>query len=180
MVQGFMPIMFDRYAGDNKTQLPPEAKLYYLPDGKTLCLPASNVQSFLSAKNTTSIARLVGGKTYSSIADAFLSYVMVSPMLLPLTRNGEPIVFTGFKDGRDEAAGITVDRRVARLPKGIPNPKERPTVDLPWEVTFSLKIIKNDVIDETLLQEAIRRGGLAIGFGTFRGVYGKFTIARWE
>ena len=101
-------------------------------------------------------------------------------MLLPLTRNGQPIIFTGFRDGRDEVAGITVDRRVARLPKGIPNPKERPLVDLPWEVTFGITLFKNEVVDETLLQEAIRRGGLAIGFGTFRGVYGKFIIARWE
>ena len=176
---GFAPLMFDRYAGDNKTQLPVEAKMYYMPDGKTLCLPSMNIMSFLSAKNTTSVAKIVGGKSWSKICDATLSYVSIQPMLIPILREGYPIIFHGFIDGRDEAAGISVHRSVARLKGGIPNPKERPVLDLPWSITFKLALYKNSEIDETYLQTAFAKGGISLGLGTFRGVFGKFVVESW-
>lgn len=177
---GTMEMMFDRYAGDNKTQLPVEAKMYFMKDNKTLCLPAINILSFLSAKNTTSVAKLVGGKAYKGTADAMLSYVTINPQFIPITRNGQPIVFNYFTNGRDDEAGIYVHRSVARLDKGIPNPKERPVVELPWELEFNLCLIKNDVVDETLLQTAFIKGGLALGLGTFRGLFGKFRVEAWD
>jgi hypothetical protein len=179
-LEGFMPLMFDRYAGDNKTQLPVEEKMYFLPDGKTLCIPAANISSFLSAKNTTSVAKLVGGRGYKNLANALLGFVQIEPYSIPLLRNGEPICFNGFANDRDEVAGIYVDRRVARLDKGIPNPKVRPVVDLPWEIEFTLRLFKNDEVDETLLKSAFIKGGVAIGMGTFRGVFGKFIVKSWE
>jgi len=177
---GFAPLMFDRYPGDNKTQLPVEAKMYYMPDGKTLCIPSTNIMSFLSAKNTTSIPKIIGGKFWGKVCDATLSYVSVQPMLIPIMRNGKPVVFNGFENGVDKEAGVFVHRSVARLEKGLPNPKERPTIELPWAITFKLTLFKNDVIDETYLQTAFVKGGVALGIGTFRGVFGKFVVESWN
>lgn len=177
---GYMPMMLDRYAGDNKTQLAPEQKMYLLPDNQTLCLPAINLSSFLSAINTTSVAKLIGGKQYKDLAAAFLGYVQFIPNLIPVTRNAKPIVFTGFVDDRDEAAGIYIDRRVARLARGVPNPKVRPVIELPWELAFTLRFIKNTMFDEILLRLAFDRGGESLGLGTYRGLFGKFTVTRWE
>ena len=179
-LQGFTPIMFDRYPGDNKTVLPVEKKFYFMPNGASLCLPASNIVSFLSATNTNSAAKLAGGRGYKTLANALLSFVVIEPAQIPLTRNGEPVRFHGFTDDRDEQGGIYVDRRVARLDKGIPNPKERPVVELPWELSFSFRMFKNDTFDEELLKTIFTRGGIALGLGTFRGVFGKFLISRWE
>lgn len=179
-LKGFAPLMFDRYAGDNKTQLPVESKMYFMPDGKTLCLPSMNIMSFLSAKNTTSVAKVIGGKSWSKICDATLSYVTISPMLIPIKRNGEDIVFNGFTDGYDEVAKIFVHKSVARLAKGIPNPKERPVIELPWSVTFELMLFKNDEIDITYLETAFIKGGISLGIGTFRGVFGKFVVEEWK
>lgn len=179
-LNGFSPLMFDRYAGDNKTQLPVEAKMYYMPDGKTLCIPAMNIMSFLCAKNTTSVAKIIGGKSWGRICDSTLSYVSIAPNQIPILRDGKPIVFTGFIDGVDSSAKISVHRSVARLAKGIPNPKERPLLDLPWSVVFNLTIFKNDEVDETYLQTAFVRGGMALGLGTFRGVFGKFQVTEWK
>jgi len=179
-LKGITPIMFDRYAGDNKTQLPVEDKMYFLPGTKQLCIPAANISSFLSAKNSTSVAKLIGGRSYSALANALLGFVMIAPTNIPLMRNDNPIVLTGFKDDRDEGANIYVDRRVARLAKGIPNPKERPVVELPWNLEFTISLFKNDEVDETLLKTAFARGGLAIGLGTYRGVFGKFVVESWN
>lgn len=177
---GFMPLMTDRYAGDNKTQLPPEAKMYFMPDGRTISIPAINMLSFLSAQNTTSVAKLIGGKQSKDLAAAFLSYVQFMPMFIPICRNGVPIVFNGFVNDVDEVAHIYVDRRVARLAKGIPNPKARPVVELPWDMSFTLRFFKNKTFDESLLRLAFEQGGEALGIGTYRGLYGKFTVTKWE
>lgn len=180
ILRGFMPIMFDRYPGDNKTALDPSQMMYFMEDGKTLCLPAANFSSFLSAQNTTSVAKLLGGRGYKKLAMALLGFVQISPMTIPLTREGEPIVFNGFVDDRDVEAGVYIDRRVARLDKGVPNPKARPVVDLPWELSFTLRIIKNDEFDETLLKQLVVKGGIALGLGTYRGLFGKFLVDEWE
>ena len=100
-LEGFTPIMFDRYAGDNKTQLPVEEKMYFIPGTRQLCIPSVNISSFLSAKNTTSVAKLIGGRAYKSLADAFLSFVQITPFHVPLLRNGVPIVFNGFANDVD-------------------------------------------------------------------------------
>jgi hypothetical protein len=73
-----------------------------------------------------------------------------------------------------------LDRRVARLDKGIPNPKERPVLPLPWELSFTLSIFPNKEIKEQEIMNLFSEGGIAIGLGTFRGVYGKFEVKKWE
>jgi hypothetical protein len=179
-LNGVTPIMFDRYAGDNKTQLEVEKKMYFMPDGKTICLPAMNIMSFLSAKNTTSISKIIGGKSWNKICDAMLSYVVIQPSQIPILREGNEIQFNGFTDDYDEEAKIRVHYAVARLAKGIPNPKIRPVVSLPWELTFQITLFKNDVIDEEFLKSAFVKGGYSLGLGTFRGVYGKYFVSDWN
>jgi hypothetical protein len=45
---------------------------------------------------------------------------------------------------------------------------------------FEVSIYPNKEIKEQELKNLVEEGGLAIGFGTFRGVYGKFIVDRWE
>jgi hypothetical protein len=74
---------------------------------------------------------------------------------------------------------LYLHRSVARLDKGIPNPKERPTLPTPWEIEFTLQILPNQEIKEQEIKNLFEEGGLAIGLGTFRGVYGKFAVRTW-
>lgn len=177
---GIRPLMMDRYPGDNKTELLPEQKMYFLPDGKSLCVPAKNLMSFLSAINSGSAAKTLGGRQYKALASALCGFVAFDPFKIPITREGKQIVFGGFSNDRDDDNGIYVDRDVARLKNGIPNPKIRPVVELPWELSFTIQLFKNDVFDEVLLKSLFERGGIAIGLGTFRGTYGKFLVDTWE
>lgn len=180
VLRGLVPIMFDRYAGDNQTQLDPHQKMYYGEDLRTLVLPATNISSFLSSINTTSAPKRLLGKKGNAVAQACLSYVQISPFLIPITRDGKPIVFGAFKGDRDPDTGIFIHRSVARLPKGVPNPKVRPVLPCPWEVAFDLTIYPNNEIKEEMLQKLFKEGGLALGLGTFRGVFGKFEVLSWK
>ena len=177
---GITDIMFDRYAGDNKTKLEPWQKLY-LTEDRTIYIPSLNILSFLSAHNTNSAPkRLRDKRQYKDIANACLSFVSIEPFNIPFIRDGQPIKFGRFDVDVDRTSKVYIHRAVARLDKGIPNPKERPVIPLPWALEFWLKIYPNKEIKEQEIQNLFTDGGFALGLGTFRGVFGKFRIETWE
>lgn len=183
---GIKDIMFDRYAGDNNTQLEPHQKLYLSPttsdEYPVIGLPSSNIMSFLSAHNTNSAPkRLRDKRKYKDIANAILSFVDINPMFIPFMRDGQPIKFAGF--GQNEVcpeSGVYIHRSVARLDKGIPNPKVRPVLPCPWSLEFDFRLYPNKEIQEQQILNLVEEAGIALGLGTYRGVFGKFQIAKWD
>ena len=181
VLEGLADMMFDRYAGDNNTQLEPWQKLYFGADAKTLVLPALNIMSFLSAHNTNSAPkRLLDKRKFKDAANACLSFVTISPTQIPIMRDGKPIEFGRLDQDVDATSGVYIHRSVARLDKGIPNPKVRPVLPTPWELHFTLTLLPNKEIQEQQILNLFEAGGMALGLGTFRGVYGKFRVKTWE
>ena len=182
----FRSIMFDRYAGDNNTKLEPGQKLYLAPtQGKELPvigIPSANIMSFLSAHNTNSAPkRLRDARKFKNIANACLSFVDIEETFIPLLNDkDEPIRFGGFADDFDEVSGAYIHRSVARLDKGVPNPKVRPVIPMNWKVRFNLTLWPNKEIQEQEILNLMEDGGRALGLGTFRGVFGKFFVQSWE
>jgi len=173
-LSGIAPIMFDRYPGDNQTILPPEKKFYFGNDGKSLVFPSANLMSFLTAENTKSAPKvLFESKEYKKICMANAAFVAISPFEIPLTADGKQIVFEGWNDK------IHVLSNVARV-KGIPHPLERPYVDIPWELEFTIYYTENKTVSERMLQDIFVQGGIRVGLGTFRPIYGKFVVTKWE
>lgn len=186
LLNGITPLMTDRYAGDNKTRLEWHQKIYLQDGTSNLCLPTLNLVSFFTAHNTNSAPkRLRDKREYKNICNAILSFVNVSAVdgnseTIPFTRQGKTITVGAFSDRKDEQSGLYLHRAVARLDKGIPNPKERPVLPLPWSLEFDLTIYPNKEIKEQEIKNLLTEGGMAIGLGTFRGVFGKFEVAKWE
>jgi len=186
VLTGKTPIMFDRYAGDNQTKLLWWQKVYLLQGSNMLCMPTANITSFLSSHNTNSAPkRLRDVRKYKAIANACLSFVIPSgpdehPDMIPILKDGEPIRTGDPKGEIDKTSGLRLHRSVARLEKGIPNPKERALLPLPWALDFNLTITRNKEIKEQEIRNLFEEGGIAIGLGTFRGVFGKFEITCWE
>ena len=180
-ITGLTPIMFDRYPGDNDTKLEPWQKLYFKRGTNELCLPMANVMSFLSAQNTDSAPkRILDSRKYKVFALACASYVMISPEEIPFLRDGAPIEFGKFDGEVDLLSGVYIKRDVARLEKGIPNPKVRPVLPLPWQLQFKLTLYPNKTIQEQQLINVMQEGGICLGLGTWRGQYGKFEISEWK
>jgi hypothetical protein len=182
VLKGENEIMFDRYAGDNSTKLSWDQKIYLKPGTNVLALPAINIISFLSAHNTNSAPkRLRDKRKYKDIANSCLSFVQVlGGSYIPFLRDGKPIEVGAFTDDVDTKSGLYLHRAVARLDKGIPNPKERPVLPLEWSLAFDVAILANKEIKEQEIKNLFVEGGAAIGLGTFRGVYGKFSVDVWE
>ncbi len=179
---GITDIMFDRYAGDNTTQLEPWQKLYFAPgDTKIIGLPAANIMSFLSAHNTNSAPkRLRDKRKFKDLCNACLSFVSFAPMFIPFTRGEGPIQFGLLERDVDAKSGVYIHYATGRLDKGIPNPKVRPVLPLPWTLAFTLTIWPNKEIQEQDLLNLFEEGGRAIGLGTYRGLYGKFSVEGWQ
>lgn len=184
VLTGLADVMFDRYAGDNNTKLEPWQKLYLSrADGKTIILPSLNVLSFLTAHNTNSAPkRLRDARKFKNIANSILSFYSIQEMEIPFLRDGKAIQFGQLdqETERDPASGVYLHRAVARLDKGIPNPKVRPVLPLPWSLQFHLVIQPNREITEQEVRNLIEEGGIALGIGTFRGVFGKFRVESWD
>lgn len=171
-LNGIRPLMFDRYAGDNNTQLPPQEKMY-LTDDMQLIMPALNVLSLLAAENGKSVAKVFFGKSWRNIALGVSSYTNIEPFDIPIMDDSGPIYFRGFGEQ------IKVAKHVARVKGGVPNPKERPQLSLPWYIEFAIEYQDNKLCTLENLRSAITMGG-TLGLGTFRPYFGRYELVRWE
>lgn len=172
-LEGVRPLMFDRYAGDNKTKLSPENKLYLDPE-QYLTIPALNIFSLLAAENTKSASKMFFGKQWGKIAQGIKAHVDLDPYLIPIQDESGPIKFNGF-DGKK----LEVVHHVARLAKGVPNAKERPKLNLPWAIEFNLTYLKNSDATIGNVRQAIEDGG-SIGLGTFRPFFGTYHMTKFD
>jgi hypothetical protein len=183
-LQGTRPVMFDRYSGSNKLQLERQNKMYLKEDG-TIYLPSLNLLSFLSATNTESAPKLfLPSKEYRGVASALASAVAITPDEIPFTRNGKVLKFGEFEElasGElvDKKSGVHMTEYVARVKCGIPHPNKRPVLPLPWTLEFDLFVGAHEELSEQLIEDLFTKGGLFLGIGTFRKVFGKFEFS-WK
>jgi hypothetical protein len=137
--------------------------------------------SFLSAQNTDSAPkRLLDSRTYKKFCFAASSFITISPHMIPFLRDGKPIVFGRLVNEQDADSGVYIRHDVARLKDGIPNPKVRPVLPLPWQLAFTLTMLPNSQIQEQQLLYVFTEGLIALGLGTWRGQFGKAEVSMWE
>lgn len=171
-LEGLRPLMFDRYAGDNNTQLPAADRMY-LDAQARLTIPSINLFSLLAAENTKSVCRQFFGKSGKTVALGISSYTTIEPFDILLHDDTGPIVFVGWNEQ------ISVHTAVARLKGGVPNPKTRPMVALPWHIEFDVQYTENRYCTLENLRQAFDWGG-TLGLGTFRPFFGRYELSRWE
>jgi hypothetical protein len=113
------------------------------------------------------------GKSGRSVSLGISSYTNISPFDILILDDNGPITFEEFNDK------IYIHKSVARLAKGIPNPKIRPTIALPWRLEFSIEYQENKYCTIENLRQAINLGG-TLGLGTFRPYFGRYELTKWD
>jgi hypothetical protein len=171
-LRGIRPILFDRYAGDNKTKLPVMDKFYVTGSGH-LVIPVLNVYSLLAAQNTPSVAKRFYGKQARDVALGVMSFVSIEatgddPLHAQIT-DADNNPYT-LQDSR-----IEVLQHVARVKDGVPNPKERPMLPTGWKVTLRFEHQENTLLALPCLQTMVEQGGI-LGLGTFRPIFGRYSV----
>lgn len=171
-LKGIRPLMFDRYAGDNNTQLPVQEKMY-LDARQCLMMPSVNIYSLLCAINTDSVCKKFFGTAGKTIGLGIKSYTTITPYDIPIMDDNGPVKFTGFNEQ------IYTHHIVARLKNGIPNPKERPALALPWWIEFEVEYVENKQCTLENLRQVMSMGGV-IGLGTFRPFFGRYEMVKFD
>lgn len=171
-LRGLRPMMFDRYAGDNNTTLAPEEKMY-LDSADRLMIPAINLYSLLTAENSKSVCRQFFGRQGKTIALGISSYTNIEPFEIPVLDASGPITFAGWN------GQLSVRKDVARVKGGIPNPKTRPVLALPWSIRFEVQYQDNTYCTLENLRQAFAMGG-TLGLGTFRPYFGRYELVEWS
>ena len=165
---GRRPLLFDRYPGDNDSKLEPIEKVYWDRQG-FLSIPVINIYSALTAENSKSAVKMHGKKA-KTVAAAVNSYLVIEGgEYILITRDGDKI----HKDRFGEL--FTIVNHVARLSKGIPNPKERPMLDTPWKIQFDIEFEPTPECSWTTLIKLFEQMGTN-GLGTFRPMYGSSDV----
>lgn len=170
---GIRPILFDRYGGDNKTKLEVYDKGYRNAEGE-YGIPTLNMFSMLAAQNTPSVAKRFYGKQGREVALGVMSFCDIQSV-------GDDPMFAVIKasDGSSYTANderIKILNHVARLDKGVPNPKERPMIPVGWSVAFRFELQENQMLNEATLRRMIEQGGI-LGLGTFRPIFGRYSVS---
>ena len=173
-LDGVRPLMMDKYAGDNNTSLPVAEKMY-LDENRHLVIPTANLFSLLCAENTKSVCKQFLGKEGKTIGMGVKSGLIIPLAQIPvLGEDDKPIIFSGFDDKK-----FSVHKIVARLNKGVPNPKERPVIALPWALEFDIEYYENTDCTLGNLRQVFDYGG-KVGIGTFRPFFGMYQLTKWE
>lgn len=174
-LSGLRPMMFDRYSGDNATQLPAQEKMYLTPEQR-LILPAINLYSLLCAELTPSVTNRFFKKIGKTIALGIKSYTLIQPDEIPICDDKGQIEFHGWN------GQIRIHEATARVKKSggliVPQPKQRPLLELPWHIDFAITYQENSHCSLESLRQAIEFGGI-LGLGTFRPFFGRYEVTKW-
>jgi len=166
---GTKPLLFDRYGGTNDSKLELIEKVYWSKEGFAV-MPQINIYSALSAENTKSVAKMFFGKKAKSIGMSInnsLNIVQPYPLIL---KDGKKIAKDDFEKQFTKAFHVA---RINKSGTAIPNPKERPMLDTPWEVFFDVEFVSTLDLTWEVMKQCFDFCGM-IGLGTYRPLYGGF------
>jgi hypothetical protein len=113
------------------------------------------------------------GRNWKKIGKSIMSFLNFKTLEIPL--------MLGAKQA--QVKDLTEHRSKAIIKKGslsIPHPLSRPMLDATWSLEWSMDLIKNTEVSSNTLKQIFEQGGLQVGFGSYRGLYGKFKIVKWE
>ncbi len=179
-IESLADIMFDQFFDHSKEPRPPEQK-FYLVGKNQLVFPSFNLMAFLFNQKGNSCVGKFEGKRRGDYISMGFSHVSIAPQSIPFEgKDMKPIYFKNFEDPR---FAIFRSAPTTKLPGGgliKQEAKPRPILKMPWYLEFVINLYKNPLINSVKLQNWFESGGLLIGLGTYRPLFGRFMIKKWE
>lgn len=170
------PLMLNAFRGQEV--IPPERKLHYGQDGKTLILPVPNILGFLTSTTVgrCCINTFVPPKERPEKKAEVMASVIVKEFEVPILDDGKPIVLPPG-EWTDK---VHIDARGAQASKTSRDIVLRPVIEQPWGVKFTLMLNETEYVTSARMLDWFERGGIVVGLGAFRPFFGKFEVVAWD
>jgi hypothetical protein len=183
VLNGMAPILFDKFKDHSSPDLPEDQKLY-VADG-LLVLPAANLTSFLVGEYPAGIIKVDKGKKFAEFTRIVKSHLSFgSPAFPILDGQGREIKFDSLADR--ERWGTCLEGGLTKSSGGKiikQEAKPRPFLKLPWKLAISINLFMTDcnkIVTPDVLQDWFIKGGVLVGLGSYRPLYGRFEVDSWE
>lgn len=184
VLRGLAPLMFDRFFDHSAEERPPEQKLYLNQDN-FLVMPAANLVALLTNERPPGAIKLAEKKKANDYLPYVKGHVHFSQIQFPISDDNGPIIFTHFDGQR-----FFIDRSAPRVIKGSLSIKQesrsRPVLSLPWFIKIGINLIETEFSKGKIVPDKLYSwfslGGLVIGLGTYRPLYGRFELSHthWQ
>jgi hypothetical protein len=183
--EGLSPLIFDRFWGHSKEEIPPQRKLY-LAEGNKVILPVMNLKSFLQREKPAGAIKEIEKRQYTDYIRIAQTHIDFGPNpYFPILGGDEqPIIFTDFEDhSRWEIlleSPITLGSNGSRIKQPA---QPRPMLLLPWKLELEIGLWRSEIntkVTEEKLRSWFEIGGILVALGNHRPDYGRFQITKWE
>jgi len=163
-LKGIKPIIFNEYVSKDDLNIPPMKKIA-IKNEKVVIRP-DRVMSFLIDNNTAlpagCIKLFIESKKYKPLIPKVKAYVGMQQEDIPIANKKDIVI-------REDKVGGG----------GVPNIVKRPMIKK-WEAKFEINLIENPDITFEKLENWFNRGGIEVGFGAWRPLYGQFIVEKFE
>ena len=163
-LKGIKPIIFNEYVSKDDTNIPPMKKIAF--EGSKVVIRPDRIMSFLIDNNTAlpagCVKLFVDMKKYKILLPKVKAYVGLPTENIPIANKKDIIIREDKVNGG-----------------GVPNMVKRPMINN-WEAKFSINLIENPDITFEKLENWINRGGIEVGFGAWRPLFGQFIVEKFE
>jgi hypothetical protein len=171
---GIKPIIFNQFVSIKEE--PPVEKKIPLVDGK-VAISGDRILAFLidnkPERPAGCVKAFTNSKQYKAVLPKVKAYIGFQPVISVLCE-GKEINFENF----DKTPQVKVRKdKVCGGP--VPMIVERPIIEN-WSMEFIINLIENPEITFEKLQSWFERGGIEVGLGCSRPVYGQFIVEKFE
>lgn len=160
-IVGIKPIILNQYVSIEEKNIPAEKKLT-IADNKIVITSDRMIQFLIGEMPAGCIKLFTDTKKFKTLIQKAKANIGIFPRLIPIAKADEYIV------REDKVVGGTV-------PKII----KRPMIEN-WEAKFSINLVENPNIHYETLESWFNRGGIEVGLGAWRPVYGQFIVEKFE
>ncbi len=176
-IEGIVPIMFSRFPlpakpGDTKKKKKQtiEEKLWF--DKKGVYIPTDNLRMMLIGNRFRTGAAKIYGSEYESKKGT--KYINFCKACVWVVGDNNKVYFEPKREKWDD-----VDIRSFINATGGRDTTERPILNTPWSLTFTIQVTDDSIPQETI-REFYNVAGLRCGLGVYGPTFGRFIVKDWE
>ena len=176
-IEGVAPIMFCRFPlpakpGDTKKQKTQSIAEKMWIDKKGVYIPTDNLRMILIGNTfRTGAAKIYGTHIESGKGTKYLDFCKACVYVVG--DNGK-VYFKPKRTKEDD-----IDIRSFVNSKASRATTERPVLNTPWSLTFTVQVT-DDTVPEDIVRRFYETGGMRCGLGVYGPTFGRYIVKEWK